>query len=86
MAIKLIKFSTVWCGPCKTYDPIFDEFVTENGLIYEKIDCDARPDTMQAYNIRGVPTTVVVKDGVEIGRASGVLSKSALQSLVSAES
>lgn len=77
---KLLVFSAAWCGPCQTMKPSLEELDQERLVRY---DIDVEADAVQKYNIRAVPTLVLVdQDGVEIQRVSGVQTLAKLQELL----
>lgn len=67
---KLLKFKAVWCGPCKTLSNIMEG--ADLGVEVVEIDVDEDTESAVKYNIRGVPTLILVEDGVEMKRTSGV--------------
>lgn len=75
--IVLLDFTATWCGPCKALAPILENVAEEyNGkLRVAKLDIDASPDTPTRFNIRGVPTVILFKDGREIARHVGLAPK-----------
>lgn len=81
--MKVIKFYADWCGPCKTYAPIFEKVVNEVGVEYENIDVDKDDTGLAAkYKVRSIPLTVFVnEDGTEIKEA-GILSEEKLKQLI----
>lgn len=79
----LIKFSTKWCGPCKTYTPIFEQFTMENSNVKcLSIDCNEEPDIAHKFNVLAIPTTMVVKNKKELTRKVGILQKEDLLKLI----
>ena len=80
----LIDFYAEWCGPCKMLAPILKEVKEEIGdaATIVKIDVDASPQASQKFEIRGVPTLIIYKNGEQVWRKSGLLDKQSLLSLL----
>ncbi len=77
--LVLIDFSTEWCVPCKKMKPVIQEIETENSsikVIY--IDVDLHQNLIDKYKIKGVPVFMVFKNGIEIFKHVGVISKEKL--------
>lgn len=78
---KILYFSAPWCGPCKQFGPVMDR-ISQTGILVEKVNVDNSPSVAAAYNVRSVPTVVIVGgSGNEIGRSVGVLSESQVRQL-----
>jgi thioredoxin 1 len=76
----LIDFHTVWCAPCRKMAPVIDEVEVEmqDRAIVKRIDLDRSQEVGKAYEIQGVPVFIVFKEGKEIWRHNGIISKEAL--------
>ena len=79
----LIDFYADWCGPCKMFSPIVESVAEENEDIkVVKIDVDNAQDLAIKYQVMSIPTIVVIKNGQEVNRNVGVISKSQILEMV----
>lgn len=81
--IVLIDFWADWCGPCKSFGPIYEK-VSENhdDIVFAKVDTDAEQELAQAFGIRSIPTVAAIKDGVVVFSQPGALPESSVEDLV----
>lgn len=76
----LIDLWAEWCGPCKMMAPHFAKVASENSQVrFAKIDTEANPRLSAAFNIRSIPTLVLMNKTQEIARISGALRAPELQ-------
>jgi thioredoxin 1 len=83
--MKLLKFYATWCGPCKSLSMVMENMTTALPMTVEDVDIDKSHDVARKYNVRSVPTMVVVDDtGTEVKRAVGMMNEKQLLSFLGA--
>lgn len=80
----LVDFYAEWCGPCKIMAPILQELKTKLGdtATILKMDVDKNTSLAAAYQVQGVPTLILFKNGMPVWRQAGVVSVKQLQAVV----
>ena len=80
----LVDFYADWCGPCKMMAPFVDEIAAAyiGRAVVAKLDTDRAQRATAPFGIRGIPTTIVFKDGREFARKVGAVPKSGLEELL----
>ncbi len=80
----LVYFFAPWCGPCKLAGPVIDELADEykGKVVIGKVNVDEEKELAQKYNVMGVPTVIMFKDGKEAERKVGFPGKEGYEEMV----
>lgn len=83
-SLVLVDFSAEWCGPCKSLAPILKEVKDElqEQVSIVKIDVDRNQQLATQYRVQGVPTMILYKNGDQVWRHSGLVTKYELLQLL----
>ncbi|HEX5650281.1 MAG TPA: thioredoxin TrxA [Steroidobacteraceae bacterium] len=73
----LLDFWAEWCGPCKMIAPILDQIAAEYAgkVVVAKMNVDENPKTPMKFNVRGIPTLILFKNGQAEGQKIGAVRK-----------
>ncbi len=76
----LVDFFATWCGPCKMMSPILEQVKQALGdaVTIIKVDVDKNQEAARAYQVQGVPTLIIFKNGKVLWRQSGVVQATML--------
>ena len=81
--IVMVDFWAEWCGPCKSFGPIFEEASEKNpDITFAKIDTEAEQAIAGALEIRSIPTLMIFRDGIQLFSQPGALPGHALDDLI----
>ena len=79
----LVDFYADWCGPCKMMAPILESIAEDdNSFKVARIDTDEADDLSREYGIMSIPCIICFKDGKEVSRSVGLVSKADLLKIV----
>jgi thioredoxin len=81
--IVMLDFWAGWCGPCRSFAPIFEAASARHpDVVFGKIDTEEQPELAAAFNVQGIPTLAVIRDGVLLMAQAGMLPAAALDEIV----
>lgn len=83
---ELIRFTAPWCAPCRSYAPLFEKVEANEAfsdITFKVINIDEDQSTPAQYNVRSIPTTILLVDGKEVERKSGIIFPTELEKMLS---
>lgn len=81
--ILILDFWAAWCGPCRSFGPIFEEASNEHeDVLFGKVNTEQEVKLSQYFNIRSIPSIVAIRDGITVFFRPGVLSKPEISQLL----
>ncbi len=84
--VTLVDLWAEWCGPCKMMGPVVEELATEfeGKAVIGKLNVDDNPEVPMQYNVRGIPTFLIFKNGAVIDKIVGATTKQVLKERIEA--
>jgi len=82
--IVLVDFWAGWCGPCKSFAPVFEESSNKHeDITFAKVDTEAEQALAGGLGIQSIPTIMAFRDGIQVFSQPGALPADALEGLIS---
>jgi thioredoxin 1 len=78
----ILYFTAEWCNPCKRVRPIAEELDRDNVIKFQFIDADDNADLCRKFEIKAVPTFVLIENGKEVRRINGAKTKEQLEEFI----
>ena len=83
--VVVVDFWAEWCGPCKSFAPIYEEVSNEEGyedVVFGKIDTEAEQELGAHFQIRSIPTLMIFREQVVLYSQAGMLNNSQLKEVI----
>ena len=81
--ILILDFWAAWCGPCRSFAPVFEDAAAKNpDIVFGKVDTEAQRSLAGAFDITSIPTLAIFRDGILLFSEAGALPAPALEKII----
>ncbi len=81
--IAILDFWAPWCGPCRSFAPIFEKVSKEHDdILFGKINTEEQQDLAAHFQIQSIPTVMAIKEGVVVFNQAGMLPEEGLKDII----
>ena len=81
----ILYFTAEWCNPCKRTKPIAEELDRENVIKFQFIDADDNGDLCRKFDIKAIPTFILIEDNKEVRRMNGAKTREQIEDFINNE-
>ncbi len=79
----IVDFWAPWCGPCQSFAPVFEKVSEQHpGILFAKVNTEQEQELAAQFQIRSIPTLMIIRDNIIIYSQPGALPESALEDLI----
>jgi len=79
----IIDFWAPWCGPCKSFAPVYDELSEKYpDIVFAKVNTEEQQELAGSFNIRSIPTLMIMREQVVLFSQAGALQASQLEEVI----
>ena len=78
----VLYFTAEWCNPCKRVRPIAEELDRDGLIKFQYVDADENAELCKKFEIKSIPTFILIEDGNEVRRTNGAKTKEQLEEFI----